>query len=117
MTQDHGDGRPAMGQRISRPSKVIPYAAFLRAQARSPEESEPQAGTIREREPRVTGPADTQEGGTTLAGSQAECQEAERTTKITQVRTRILEGYYDRPEVLAEVVQRLLESFDDPGYE
>jgi hypothetical protein len=111
------------GTRRRRPGKVVPYEELLRAQnLQQPVASlsaapiglpdadggmtaspvpEPQGGSSA---PATQPPVD---GAGLLAEAHAE--------RLERVRSRIREGYYDRPEILEQTIERVLASFAPTG--
>ena len=107
---------PGPGSTASAASNVVPYEVFLRARARlGPDPGEPEAA----RSSRAGRPGGTAEPrGRARAGGPniPEAVLAEmrrlpdvRPAKVREARRRIRIGFYDRPEVLEEIVRRMLE--------
>jgi hypothetical protein len=106
--------------RTGEPGKVIPYEDFLRARA-ARESAGAQSGS-------APAPSPTEAGAETRSGpavSPATFETADATRpspaepgpapdalarRVEQVRARIRDGYYERPEILEETVQRILSS-------
>jgi hypothetical protein len=107
---------PAPASKASVASNVVPYEVFLRARARLEQEPAGSDAVRSSRSGQQGTPAEPR--GKARAGSRniPEAILAEvrglpdvRPAKVREARRRIRMGFYDRPEVLEEIVRRLLE--------
>lgn len=88
--------------------KVISYEAFLAAKARRDESRGPASPAP---------PALSTEGDRDALRREVERLPEVRRDRVRRARKRIRQGFYDRPEVLDEIVRRLLRGDRSPAPE